>query len=198
MFPYGRPSTLHHHMYRSDILLQTDSRPFISSFSSLQAEHAWITSGFGSQCAYLGAPYINACQFDMSYTMLNFIFSGSMLPPPPGTVAPVANLKSLSQKQFTPGHAAPASLSLFDTAYAYFATSCMASTAGCRVHVAFHGCEQTIPDIGMAFVNHSGLNEVAEVNKLIILYPQAVKSTLIPFNPKGCFDWCAHTTSCCL
>jgi hypothetical protein len=160
--------------------------------SLVQAEHAWITAGFGSQCAYLGAPYINACQFDMSYTMLNFIFSGSMLPPPPGTVAPVANLKSLSQKQFTPGHAAPASLSLFDTAYAYFATSCIQSTAGCRVHVAFHGCEQTIPDIGMAFVNHSGLNEVAEVNKLIILYPQAIKSTLLPFNPKGCFDWCVR------
>jgi poly(3-hydroxybutyrate) depolymerase len=45
----------------------------------------------------------------------------------------------------------------------------------------------------MAFVNHSGLNEVAEVNNLIILYPQAIKSPLDPFNPKGCFDWWGYT-----
>lgn len=31
-----------------------------------------------------------------------------------------------------------------------------------------------------------GLNEWAEANNIIVLYPQAVKTTL---NPQGCFDW---------
>lgn len=36
---------------------------------------------------------------------------------------------------------------------------------------------------------HSGLNEIAEANNLIILYPQASVSKIYPYNPKGCWDW---------
>jgi hypothetical protein len=165
----------------------------VSSLYNVPAEHAWVTAGFGSDCSYLGSPYINACKFDLGFSMMNFIYNNQLVTPPRGTIAPVSNLVSFSQKQFTPGRSPPSSISLFDTAYAYFATSCMKSTAGCSLHISFHGCEQTIPDIGMAFVNHSGLNEVAEVNNLIILYPQAIKSPLDPFNPKGCFDWWGYT-----
>jgi hypothetical protein len=80
--------------------------------------------------------------------MMNFIYNNQLVTPPRGTIAPVSNLVSFSQKQFTPGRSPPSSISLFDTAYAYFATSCMKSTAGCSLHISFHGCEQTIPDIG--------------------------------------------------
>jgi poly(3-hydroxybutyrate) depolymerase len=51
----------------------------------------------------------------------------------------------------------------------------------------------TLADIGTEFVTNSGLNEIAESNNIIILYPQAKKSILNPSNPNGCFDWWGYT-----
>ena len=69
-------------------------------------------------------------------------------------------------------------------------------TAGssCSVVIAMHGCAQTTSDIGMDFVKNVGLNEVAESNNLVILYPQAVHSFELD-NPEGCFDWWGYTGS---
>mmetsp|Transcript_10392 Transcript_10392/g.19898 ORF Transcript_10392/g.19898 Transcript_10392/m.19898 type:complete len:90 (+) Transcript_10392:887-1156(+) len=35
-------------------------------------------------------------------------------------------------------------------------------------------------------VQHTGLNEYADANSIVILYPQATTTVL---NPKGCWDW---------
>jgi hypothetical protein len=40
--------------------------------------------------------------------------------------------------------------------------------------------------IGRTFVEHAGYNPVAEVNNIIILYPQISRSLV---NPQGCYDW---------
>ena len=78
----------------------------------------------------------------------------------------------------------------------------------CRLHIAFHGCLQgrqvtnmyslqyaiylasKLPYcrqlIGDVYAKHAGYNAVAEVNNIIVLYPQAVNSF---FNPSGCWDW---------
>lgn len=61
----------------------------------------------------------------------------------------------------------PSTYSLYQTAYAYIPTSCQPSSRKtvdhksnnsvmCAVHVAFHGCEQTVPDIGMTYVLNAG------------------------------------------
>ena len=42
-------------------------------------------------------------------------------------------------------------------------------------------------------VTYTGLNEIAEANNIIVLYPQVSKSTLLPENPEGCFDWWGYT-----
>jgi hypothetical protein len=39
-------------------------------------------------------------------------------------------------------------------------------TAVCKLVVAFHGCEMSIPDIKNAYYVHSGLNEWAETNNV--------------------------------
>ncbi len=36
--------------------------------------------------------------------------------------------------------------------------------------------------------------EVAELNNLIILFPQVVPSVISPINPMGCWDWWGYTT----
>jgi len=56
------------------------------------------------------------------------------------------------------------------------------------VHVVFHGCLQYAGNIGDAVYRHAGYNEWAETNRIIVLYPQT-QSSMIPLNPKGCFDW---------
>lgn len=48
--------------------------------------------------------------------------------------------------------------------------------------------------IGTTFAEHAGYNQVAEVNNIIILYPQTHSSTL---NPNGCFDWYVFFTKWC-
>lgn len=39
----------------------------------------------------------------------------------------------------------------------------------------------------------SGYNEWAEANSLVILYPQAIRSLVLPLNPNGCWDWWSYT-----
>ena len=60
------------------------------------------------------------------------------------------------------------------------------------MHVAFHGCEQTVDDIGQQYPLETGYGAWAAVNDLIVLYPQVKRSDLVG-NPKGCFDWWGYT-----
>ena len=41
------------------------------------------------------------------------------------------------------------------------------------------------------FSRNAGYNAIAEANNIIVLYPQAVNSTL---NPRGCWDWWGYTS----
>ena len=59
----------------------------------------------------------------------------------------------------------------------------------CGLVVAFHGCLQTQADIGTKFVTEAGINEWADSNDIVVLYPYAARSATVPFNPQGCWDW---------
>jgi hypothetical protein len=48
--------------------------------------------------------------------------------------------------------------------------------------------------VGDIFVTKAGYLEVAELNNLIILFPQVVPSVISPINPIGCWDWWGYTT----
>jgi hypothetical protein len=69
-------------------------------------------------------------------------------------------------------------------------TSCAAQLA-CRVHVAFHGCKQYASAIGADYYLHAGYNAWADTNNLIVLYPQTIATSVLPYptNPNGCWDW---------
>ena len=45
--------------------------------------------------------------------------------------------------------------------------------AKCRLHVAFHGCEQYVDKIHGLFFRDAGYNDWADTHHVIILYPQA-------------------------
>jgi len=150
---------------------------------NLDAEHCIPTLDYGESCSRLSSPYIGKCNFDGAGAAFETLY-GTLN----AAVTPVAkNLMSFSQTPFFSG----TKTSLGDTGYIYVPTACQSGTT-CRLHVSFHGCEQTLDDIDNAYAAEAGFNKWAESNNIIVLYPYAKKSS-VPSNPNGCFDWWAYT-----
>lgn len=159
---------------------------FIGSYPS---EHAWITNKFGNPCSFLGAPYINNCGFDAAGSMLQHIYTQPLNKP---TANYTGQFLMFSQRLYTPAFVVPHEISLGDTGYIYLPTSC-ANNETCRLHIAFHGCQQDMETVGESFVRNSGLDEWADTNHIVIVYPQVRKSPDVPYNPQGCWDWWGYS-----
>lgn len=134
-------------------------------------------------CSTTHSPYINNCGFEQSQELLAHIY--------PGSTAPATNrqgkIVSFDQAEFVKGRRS----SMDQTAYAYIPADC--EQGGCKVHVALHGCQQGAAVIGDRFYNGTGYNQYADTNRTIVVYPQAVPSNGIPFNPKGCWDFWGYS-----
>jgi hypothetical protein len=146
---------------------------------AVPSQHCWPTLAYGESCATLKSPYIGKCNFDGSYSALTTLYGDNIKPMI--SVVP-ANLMKFSQTPyFLDTHS-----SIADNGYIYVPTACQSGTTTCSLHIALHGCSQTEADIGTQFVEHIGLNEYAEANNIIVLYPFAKVSYSVPSNPSGC------------
>ncbi|WP_229223905.1 PHB depolymerase family esterase [Duganella sp. sic0402] len=152
----------------------------ISYQRKLAAQHAFPTNTYGRACSALGSPYINNCNYDAAGALLAWIYG----PLAARSNAPAGRFVAFDQSEFI---AAPSWHGMSDTGYLYIPPACEAG--GCRLHVAFHGCQQSQDNIGMLFVRHAGYNAWADNNRLLILYPQ---TTATYANPNACWDWRAH------
>ena len=185
----------------------------------LPAEHAWITASYGSNCSHLGTPYLNRCGVDVAGELLQHLFDHTLLPPPSssttssrvGDLGGAGALLMFDQSHYAPPLVPWEAVSMADEGYLYIPAACREETRrtrrkrssssgggssggsgdGCRLHVALHGCEMAPSKIGTQFVANSGLNEWADANGIVILYPSARASLL---NPKGCWDWWGYTS----
>lgn len=158
--------------------------------NKMDAGHAVITAEAGNSCDVNKPPYISHCTvggqgYDQAGTMLAHIYGAlqARVPKPEG------QLMRFNQRQF-----ARVSTAMSDEAYVYVPQICTFADTHCRVHVALHGCEQSVQTVGLQFVNEAGYNEWADSNQLIVLYPQVNKSQT-PSNPNGCWDWWGYTGS---
>ena len=70
-----------------------------------------------------------------------------------------------------------AGISMHEAGHVYVPEDCVKKNGngGCRLHIAFHGCEQSQELIRDEFYARAGYNEWAEANRIIILYPQTKK-----------------------
>jgi len=162
----------------------------ITSNFNLVAVHTFPTLTYGNPCTGAYTPYISRCNYDGAGEALKTLY-GDLKPP----VAPISsNFVILEQSLFTGGRT-PAALSLGPRAYLYVPTGCQTSDANCRLHVAFHGCQQYITVIQLQYVEHTGFNGWAEANDILVLYPQAISSTFSPSNPNGCWDWWGYLSA---
>jgi len=163
--------------------------------TSVGAGHAMVTAGYGKQCDYTGRPFIDDCSFDAAGELLSHLY-GPLQPP---SANPQGRTIEFDQNEFAGGNAYFQSLA--DRGFAYVPDVC--SSTVCRVHVAFHGCQQSASEIGDAFHRHAGYNRWADTNRLIVLYPQTIRrygwawsftTWNFVYNPKGCWDWWGYTT----
>jgi poly(3-hydroxybutyrate) depolymerase len=150
------------------------------------AGHAWVSPIGPNSCGATSSPYINNCgTADPVKEMLAHLF---------GQVNPAASavsgrLVQFDQGQYVPG-GDPASVSMGREGFAYVPRAC--DTGPCRLMVTLHGCYQYYGLVGNALLDKSYLNEYADTNNMIVLYPQA---TTMTGNPRGCWDWWGYQSA---
>jgi poly(3-hydroxybutyrate) depolymerase len=143
-----------------------------------------------SPCPLTRTPYINDCHFMQSQDILRTIY-GELNPP---ETQLSGKILSFNQKKFTPSFLRGLFSGMADKGYLYVPKACESET--CKVHIAFHGCEQTAEIIDDRYYRSTGYNELADSNHIIVLYPQATSSTgfFSPYNPKGCWDFWGYSS----
>lgn len=146
--------------------------------------HHFPTLATGTDCAVSEAPFLGACGYDAAGALLTHLYPG--LQEKAKTAA--GQLFELDQQAL----AGPTASTLGKTGFVYIPQTC-ASGASCRLHISFHGCKQYAAAVGDAYARGTGLNEWADTNQIVVLYPQTEKSAMAPFNPNGCWDWWGYT-----
>ena len=146
--------------------------------------HHLPTLAQGASCDSSEAPFLGKCNYDAAGNLLTHLL-GTLKP---RVDNPKGVLSQIDQQQL----GGSAAKSLADQAYAYIPQSCY-SGQECKLHINFHGCNQFSGAVGEQYVANNGLNNWADNNKLLILYPQTKKSMFMPLNPQGCWDWWGYT-----
>ncbi|GAC1433109.1 MAG: PHB depolymerase family esterase [Candidatus Velthaea sp.] len=155
--------------------------------TAFPAEHGWESPTGEVPCGTAASPFMITCTsgtqpYDSERTWLSLFF-GNLNPRNAGPLR--GRLLKFDQSEFGAG----ASNSRDTTGYEFVPTACAAG-ATCGLVVAFHGCLQGQAQIGNKFVAESGIDEWADTNHIIVLYPYAVEAPgPSPYNPKGCWDW---------
>lgn len=184
---------------KSDILINAENGPDIEKFYKhyncnvltqfdIDAQHAMPTDDYGNPCWAFFPPFISNCKYDTAYVTLNYIYGN--IKKPKKKVQIKENLIQFDQAEFYENLPSPTSMDTIG--YIYVPTHCK-TNKGCPLHIAFHGCAMGRQISGEAFVRNGGYNDVAELNNIIILYPQVGISFFRPFNPLGCYDWYGFT-----
>jgi poly(3-hydroxybutyrate) depolymerase len=160
------------------------------------AGHSWVTKNFGNACDANAKPFINHCGYDQAGEVLQTIY-GPLQPP---AVQSAGRIVVFDQMEFAPGKAGAAN-GLLDKGYLYVPKACEPGAAQrCRLHVVLHGCLQSAEVLGDEFYTKIGVNEWADTNRIVVLYPQAHATTvselssqnflsLFNTNLAGCWNW---------
>ncbi|WP_434445516.1 extracellular catalytic domain type 2 short-chain-length polyhydroxyalkanoate depolymerase [Lentzea sp. E54] len=150
------------------------------------AGHAWISPIGPNSCGSTSSPYVSKCgTTDPVREMLGHLF---------GQVNAAAStlsgkLVQFDQNQYASGGDA-ASISMGREGFAYVPTAC--ETGPCKLMVTLHGCYQYFGLVGNALMDKAYLNEYADTNNMVVLYPQA---TTMTGNPRGCWDWWGYQSA---
>ena len=157
-------------------------------------------AGAGRHCKLPDPSFMVRCDYGAAELLLSHLYPDSSAAAPASMVG--TRLFGFDQTEFFDEK--DKSTSLNEAGYLYVPAACENSSASpvkCRLHVAFHGCEQYVDKIHDIFFRDAGYNAWAEANNVIVLYPQAtqwlrsplVDPTQVSGNPKGCWDWWGYS-----
>ncbi|MFJ3581893.1 poly(3-hydroxybutyrate) depolymerase [Streptomyces sp. NPDC090127] len=151
---------------------------------STAAGHGWISPLGPNSCTVTQTPFINNCGIDAERDLLTHLRGAPVAAP---SASPGGALIRFDQNTYAPGGAA--ALSLGAEGFVYVPKSC-SEGATCSLMVALHGCKQGYgyQGFGTQFVDRAYLNEYADTNHMIVLYPQAAATGTLE-NPNGCWNW---------
>lgn len=157
-----------------------------------KAAHAYITDGYGAACDFIPkedekSEYINNCQYDQAGAIVRFFYADAKTPNAP---AAARQPQLFNQAPFV-GDTSRTGMA--KTGYIYVPEACEGGKQTCRIHVAFHGCKMASNLIGDHFAVHAGYNRWADVNNIVVLYPQIDGAAKQSSNPKACWDWFGYT-----
>ncbi|MBU3022537.1 PHB depolymerase family esterase [Aestuariibacter sp. A3R04] len=146
--------------------------------------HLFPTLANGNVCMTSESPYIGRCDYDAAGAMLNFLLPELN----DRTDTPTGSVITFDQRALAGSDAN----TMAEKGYAYVPKTCKEGEP-CDVHVSFHGCNQYADAVGKAYVEQTGINNWADTNHLVVVYPQTRKSLFMPLNPQGCWDWWGYT-----
>jgi poly(3-hydroxybutyrate) depolymerase len=146
--------------------------------------HVFPTQDAGGDCGTMASPFLGKCGVDVAGRMMAALFGAAPRDP---TIA-AGELRTFAQEDYA---AKGRDALLHDTGYLYVPPRCAAGEA-CGLLIVFHGCEQNADAVGEAFVRDAGFNRWADVQDVVVLYPQT-QSSYLPLNPKACWDWWGYT-----
>lgn len=148
--------------------------------------HVFPTQSNGINCMKSESPFIGNCDYDAAGAMLNHLIDDLSVPDD----AISGQVYSLDQHAIAGDNAK----TLASEGFVYVPESCAQGTE-CRAHISFHGCNQYADAVGDAYTTQTGINEWADDNNIVVLYPQTKKSLFMPLNPQGCWDWWGYASS---
>ena len=159
--------------------------------NAFPAAHGWESPGGELPCGTLGSPYMvncaaNGAVYDSVQTWLT-MFLGKLNPRNNGRLS--GTLSAFDQTEF----GASPNVSMSSTGSVFVPKAC-AEGKTCGVVLALHGCLQEAALIGNRWVTEAGINEWADTNRLVVVYPDTIASSApSPTNPNACFDWWGYS-----
>jgi poly(3-hydroxybutyrate) depolymerase len=161
------------------------------------AGHGWESPYGLTQCGLATSPFINVC-YDQNEVPPPFDWSSEVYDSEEVWLSQVAgplkpkndrtlkgSMLRFDQSEFAGGGIA-ARISMANSGYVFVPKSCANGVTSSLI-VALHGCLQHYGAVGPAFINDSGINQWADTNNIVVLYPQTIAST--NNLGTGCWDW---------
>ena len=155
--------------------------------NTFPANHGWESPDGSVACGTATDPYMIVCDqgktvYDSEKTWLTMFF-GKLHPRANGPLH--GSLINFDQTEF----GASSSNGMDTNGYLYVPKPCEDHRHPCGLVLAFHGCRQIQSAIGTTFIKQAGIDEWADTNNFVVLYPYVITSTVNPTDPQGCWDW---------
>ena len=150
-----------------------------------KAGHSLVVDRDGSACDANASPFIDDCDYDQAGEILRWIYPDLVGRPGPANGRKVV----FDQTEYLAG---AVGWGLAREGVVYIPADCE-TMPGCRVHIVFHGCLQsrTTDGIGDLFIERTGYMCYADLNRIVLLYPQTNANTA----PNSCWDWWGYASS---